>query len=82
MKAIIHAIIFTVDAQDTVIKDGMLLIEKDSISYVGPTDESLIPSTAEIVDCAGKFAILPGLIDTHNHSSLIRGVAENRLFSG
>lgn len=77
MKAIIHAIIFTVDAQDTVIKDGMLLIEKDSISYVGPTDESLIPSTAEIVDCAGKFAILPGLIDTHNHSSLIRGVAEN-----
>lgn len=77
MKAITHAIVFTVDANDAVIKDGMVLIDGDSIAYVGPVDESRIPADAEIVDCAGRFAVMPGLIDTHNHSSLIRGVAEN-----
>lgn len=77
MKAIVNAIIVTVDARDTVIRNGMLLIDGTSLGYVGPMDAARIPRGAEIVDCQGRFVAMPGLIDTHNHSSLIRGVDEN-----
>lgn len=78
MKAFTHAIIVTVDENDTVFRDGTLLIDGNTISYVGPADTCppYTPDT-EVIDCAGRFAVMPGLIDTHNHSSLIRGVDEN-----
>ncbi|MBM6698870.1 amidohydrolase [Bifidobacterium pullorum subsp. saeculare] len=78
MLAITNAIIVTVDDCNAVIKDGTILIEGRSLAYVGPSDcVPCIPAGATLIDCAGKFVAMPGLIDTHNHSSLIRGVAEN-----
>lgn len=77
MKAITHAIVFTIDAQDSIIPDATILIEDDRLSTIGPSDEVSIPKDAEITDCEGSYVVLPGLIDTHNHSSLIRGVDEN-----
>lgn len=77
MQAIEHVIAFTVDDENTVIDDATILIDGDRITAVGRTGEVTVPPDAETVDCAGRFAALPGLIDTHNHSSLIRGVDEN-----
>ncbi|MGN0103882.1 amidohydrolase family protein [Bifidobacterium thermacidophilum] len=77
MRAITHVSIVTVDSDDSVIRDGMILIDGSTISYVGPMNESRITSDCDIRDCNGRFVAMPGLVDTHNHSSLIRGVDEN-----
>lgn len=78
MKAIVNAILLTVNKQNDVIKNGTIHIDGKNIAYVGPTNHApALPLDAEIIDCKGQFAALPGLIDTHNHSSLIRGVDEN-----
>lgn len=77
MQAITHVILFTVNPHDTVFRDGMILIEGNLIHYAGQMNESLIPEGTPVIDCHHQYAALPGLIDTHNHSSLIRGVDEN-----
>lgn len=78
MKAITHVILFTVDDNDTIIRDGALVIDDDTIVYAGPFDTAPpVGDNDEVIDCEGQYAALPGLIDTHNHSSLIRGVDEN-----
>ena len=77
MQAITHVILVTVDSNDTVIRDGLLLIDGTGFDYVGEMDAARIPRDADIMDCRGRYVAMPGLIDTHNHSSLIRGVDEN-----
>ncbi|KFI81899.1 cytosine deaminase [Bifidobacterium reuteri DSM 23975] len=76
MKALVHAIVFTIDDNDTIIPDGTVLVDGDRIAAVGSYDSIPIPRGSQIVDCTGHV-LMPGLIDTHNHSSLIRGVDEN-----
>ncbi len=72
-------IIFTVDAADRIIKNGTVVIENGIIRRVGEKEEIPVPLGAdEIIDGKNRMALLPGLIDTHNHSSLIKGVAENK----
>jgi Tol biopolymer transport system component/imidazolonepropionase-like amidohydrolase len=44
-----------------------MLIEQGRISWTGSESGHQIPSDAEVVDCAGKFAI-PGLFDFHVHA--------------
>ena len=44
-----------------------ILIEQGRISWVGSESGHNIPSDAEVVDCAGRFAI-PGLFDFHVHA--------------
>ncbi|MEE1296417.1 MAG: amidohydrolase [Bifidobacterium sp.] len=77
MQAITHAIVFTVDRNDTVLPDATILIDGTRVVALGPSDEVPVPADTDVTDCAGRFVVLPGLIDTHNHSSLIRGVDEN-----
>ena len=78
-RAITNAIIFTVNEQDRIIKNGTVIIDGEKITAVGSSEEVKIPEdTDEIIDCKGEMALLPGLIDTHNHSSLMRGVVENQ----
>ncbi|MEL0167328.1 MAG: amidohydrolase [Pseudomonadaceae bacterium] len=74
--ALQHAAIFTVDPRNRVIPRGTLIVEGGRISAVGPSDEVVIPPGMPVIDASGH-ALLPGLIDAHSHSSLMRGVTEN-----
>ena len=51
---------------DEVIDDGAIVIERNRITAVGPRSEVNIPSGAKVIDVGGN-AIMPGLIDVHDH---------------
>jgi len=74
--AIRNAAIFTVDPHNRVIPDGTLVVEDGLITCVGEATAVAIPAGCEVIDGRGH-ALLPGLIDCHSHSSLMRGVTEN-----
>ncbi|BBI30844.1 amidohydrolase family protein [Cohnella abietis] len=77
-KVITNVVVFTVDRTDRIIKNGTVIVRNGLISAVGKKEEISIPIDAdEIIDGRGQMALLPGLVDSHNHSSLMRGVAEN-----
>ena len=78
--------ILTVDADDTVIKQGAVAVEGNSISWVGPMTElpgegdlsALLKPECTRLDATGDI-MLPGLINCHLHAgdSLFRGVVED-----
>lgn len=74
-----NAIIYTVDANDTIIPDGALLVQGDRIAAVGPTKQliSQYPD-AERID-ASQRVILPGLVNAHLHLSMTmtRSIADD-----
>jgi imidazolonepropionase len=47
-----------------IIEDGALLVEGDSIAWLGPAGEA--PESDRTVDCGGRL-MTPGLIDCHTH---------------
>lgn len=78
-KVITNVIIFTVNDTDEIIKNGTVIIRDGKIEQVGKKEEIPFPQDADqIIDGENRMALLPGLIDTHNHSSLMRGVVENQ----
>jgi 5-methylthioadenosine/S-adenosylhomocysteine deaminase len=73
-----NAIIFTVDPDNTIHRNGVLVLRGDRIAAVGNADTVEIPpDVTHTIDCQGHMAAIPGLIDVHSHSSLLRGVTEN-----
>lgn len=74
--AITNAAIFTVNARDQIIPRGTLVVQGGRITAVGAGDAVALPPGIKVIDASGK-ALLPGLIDCHSHSSLMRGVTEN-----
>lgn len=76
--AIRNAIVFTVNASNTIYPNGTVILQDDRIVAVGPSDRTPVPpEVTQDIDCQGKMAVIPGLIDAHSHSSLLRGVTEN-----
>lgn len=75
--AIRNAAIFTVDPANRVVSNGTLLVEDGRIAAVGPTAAIDIPPGTSIIEAEGKHVLMPGLVDCHSHSSLMRGVTEN-----
>lgn len=75
--AIRNATVFTVNAGNRVIANGTVLVMDDRIVDVGPDGRVVLPEACTVIDGTGK-AVLPGLIDSHSHSSLMRGVTENK----
>eukprot|EP00903_Cladosiphon_okamuranus_P004419 g4417.t1 len=57
--------------------NGTLVIQGDCITAVGAAEEVEIPVEASVIDGKHRLAILPGLIDAHSHSSLLKGYSEN-----
>jgi imidazolonepropionase-like amidohydrolase/Tol biopolymer transport system component len=51
---------------EQVIDDGVVLVEGNVIKAVGTKTQVSIPSSAKVIDIAGK-SIMPGLIDAHAH---------------
>lgn len=72
-----NGIVATLDNHGRVFEDGAVLIENDRIIAVGDTREVEKKDKADVVIDARKKAVLPGFINTHVHSGLIRGTAED-----
>lgn len=51
----------------TPLDNACVIIEGDTLAYVGPQSEATIPPDAERFDASGK-CLLPGLLDSHFHS--------------
>jgi 5-methylthioadenosine/S-adenosylhomocysteine deaminase len=75
--AIAHAKIFTVDHDFTVIDDGTVVFDETGILELGPSEAVTPPDGANIINGNNRLAVLPGLIDVHSHSSLLKGFSEN-----
>lgn len=69
--------ILTMDDQNSVIKEGVLGIKGDGISYVGTGDAKEFQAK-KTIDAKGGL-ILPGLINGHTHAAmtLFRGLADD-----
>lgn len=69
------------DAMD-VIEDGMVIVEKNTITAVGKREELeakySLTAQDEVID-AGNSIIMPGLINTHTHAAMayFRGLADD-----
>ena len=69
--------ILTMDGQNTIIHNGMIVISDSTISYVGKNRKDSIMAKKDL-DAQGGL-ILPGLINSHTHAamSLFRGLADD-----
>ena len=75
-----NAIVVTMDSERRLYPDGAVLVENDRIARVGRSAEMITAAGAEAehVDLRGRI-ILPGLINTHVHTSqqLGRGLGDD-----
>ena len=69
--AFTNARIITVDANNSVIENGTVVVKENRIIAVGKTGEVQIPADAKVMDCAGK-TIMPGMVDVHAHLGTFR----------
>lgn len=73
-----NAYVVTMDEHEQVYAKGSVLIQDDRIAAVGDVDPQSVRADAQTFDCTGKI-ILPGLINTHVHTSqqLGRGLGDD-----
>jgi len=69
--------VLTMDSKNSIIKDGLLGIKGDTISYIGRGPEKRLDAK-KVIDAKGGI-ILPGMINGHTHAamSLYRGLADD-----
>src|SRR5579859_3497245 len=73
-----NALVFTMDPRDTILPNGVVLVRNGRIEAVGSRDSIGPVEVERRLDAGGRMALLPGLIDSHSHSSLMRGINENK----
>ena len=68
-------IVYTMDANRRIVKDGAVAIEGNTILEVGPRDELEDHDADRVID-ASNGVVLPGFVDVHSHlpSIFVRGV--------
>lgn len=71
---ITNATIWTANAKNEIIEKGTLIVRKGKIESVSAGAAPSIPG-AVVIDAQGKH-IAPGIIDTHSHTGISRGVNE------
>lgn len=69
--AFTNARIITVNANNDVIENGVVVVKENRIVAVGKTGEVTVPADAKVMDCAGK-TIMPGIVDVHSHMGTFR----------
>ncbi len=67
IKAIVGAKLVTMRG-DEVIADGVVIIDGNRITAVGPRAEVPVPSGAQVIDATG-MTVMPGIVDVHAHGS-------------
>ncbi len=75
--AIVNAAIYCCDYTFSSFNPGTVVFRDGVISAVGPDSDVEVPADATVIDGAGRLAVLPGLIDVHCHSSMLKGYSEN-----
>ena len=60
--------VITMDGEDSVINNAVVLIKSGKIERVGPREEVAIPEGYRVIDAADKW-LVPGLVDAHNHTA-------------
>lgn len=78
VDTLIHARwIVTVDAQQRILSDHSLAIDKGNIVAIEPTDQLTVQSSNEVT--LNDHALMPGLINAHGHTpmTLFRGLADD-----
>ena len=74
-----HGTVVTMDPSYTVIENGAVALQGDSIAAVGTTDDvTQAFKPVEVVDCTGLI-VIPGLVNAHTHvpMTLLRGLADD-----
>ncbi|HBT33137.1 MAG TPA: N-ethylammeline chlorohydrolase [Pusillimonas sp.] len=59
-------VVVTMDDDRRIIENGAVAVQGKRVAAVGPVDELRNWKAARVVCCEGQ-AVIPGLIDTHNH---------------
>ena len=75
--AITNAVVYCADDGFRCFNPGSVVFADGVITAVGPSGSVEVPEEAEVIDAGGRLAVLPGLIDAHSHSSLLKGYSEN-----
>jgi len=80
MKAFHNGTFFTMNEQNEVISNGLLLEENGEITYIGPFKKELFHQSTEKVNLLGKW-VMPGLVNTHSHivMTILRGIGDDML---
>ncbi len=75
-KTLTNAVILSMEKDDPVIANGMIIIEDDRISFIGGNGDR--EPEGEVINFAGKL-LIPGLVNTHAHSgsTLFRSIADD-----
>jgi imidazolonepropionase-like amidohydrolase len=60
------------DVDEPAIDDGVVVVEGNRVSAVGPATEVPNPPGATVIDC-GDDTVMPGLIDSHGHITMNLG---------
>ncbi|WP_129731510.1 amidohydrolase family protein [Ectobacillus funiculus] len=76
----VNATFFTLDKENRIFENGMLIVEDQLISYIGPHSPERLAKTNRVVDLGGKW-VLPGLVNAHSHivMTLLRGIGDDML---
>ena len=79
-KVYINATFFTMDRENNIFENGMMVVQDKCISYIGQYSEDKLTDVDQVVDLHGKW-VLPGLVNTHSHilMTLLRGVGDDML---
>jgi cytosine/adenosine deaminase-related metal-dependent hydrolase len=74
LTAIRGGMVLTMDPERRVLAAGGLLIEDDTIAWVGPAADLPRPRGVDVIDAVGAV-VLPGLVNAHTHvaQALLRG---------
>ena len=75
--AIVNAVIYCCDDAFSCHNPGSVVFSDGVIAAVGAAGDVEVPEAATVIDARGRLAVLPGLIDAHSHSSLLKGYSEN-----
>ena len=75
--AIVDAVVYCCDEGSSSFNPGSVVFRDGIISAVGASGSVDVPEGARVIDGGGRLAVLPGLIDAHSHSSLLKGYSEN-----
>ena len=75
--AITNAVVYCADPAFSCFNPGSVVFRDGVIVAVGPSGAVAVPDGSTVIDGQGRLAVLPGLIDSHSHSSLLKGYSEN-----